>query len=414
MSAGSSPRCAKYWRNGAPADCADGRAAWGDENDDRFSHSRSLSRLHATRNLRVAGANFKFQSESPIDTMIIDGTSITSNTRPYVIAEMSGNHNGDISRAKLLVEAAKWAGASAVKLQTYRADTITIRSDRPEFRISSGLWAGRTLYELYEEAHTPWDWHADLFAYGRELGIAVFSSPFDTTAVDFLESLGAPAYKIASPEIIDWGLLERVAGTGKPVIVSSGMASDDEIAEALHVLASNGARDCLLLHCISAYPTPIADAQLSRIPYLAERFGVPVGLSDHTMGNTVAVAAVALGAVAVEKHFTLARVDGGVDSAFSLEKQELKDFCSALASVHAALRSDPTVRPASEEDTRAFRRSLYFVRSLKAGQQIVPADVKSIRPGLGLAPRHLSRILGKRAAVDIPAGVPADWTLISD
>lgn len=325
---------------------------------------------------------------------------------------MSGNHNGDINRAKKLIEAARWAGAAAVKLQTYRADTITIRSDRPEFRISSGLWAGRTLYDLYEEAHTPWEWHAELFDHARELGITVFSSPFDGTAVDFLEKLGAPAYKIASAEIVDWGLIERIAGTRKPVILSSGMASDGELQEALHILRQNGSGDCLLLHCISAYPTPVAEAQLSRIPYLADRFGVQTGLSDHTMGATAAVAAVALGAVAVEKHFTLARADGGVDSAFSLEREELKEFCETLSGVHRALRSDVHSRPASEEETRAFRRSLYFVRPLKAGQVICGEDVKSIRPGLGLPPRHLREIIGKKAMSDIPAGVPVAWALI--
>jgi N-acetylneuraminate synthase len=342
----------------------------------------------------------------------IDGTLISLDSKPYVIAEMSGNHNGDINRAKTLIEAARWAGASAVKLQTYRADTITIKSDRPEFRIASGLWAGRTLYELYEEAHTPWEWHAELFNHARGLGITVFSSPFDETAVDFLESLGAPAYKIASAEIVDWGLIEKIASTGKPVILSSGMASDLELEEALNVLRSNGAGDCLLLHCISAYPTPVAEAQLSRIPYLSDRFGVQIGLSDHTMGATAAVAAVALGAVAVEKHFTLARADGGVDSAFSLEREELKDFCETLSGVHIAVHSDVHSRPASEEETRAFRRSLYFVRPLKAGQVVAPQDVKSIRPGLGLPPRHLREIVGRKVISDIPAGVPVEWSMI--
>lgn len=342
--------------------------------------------------------------------MEIDLISISAEARPYVIAEMSGNHNGDIERAKRLIEAAKWAGASAVKLQTYRADTITIRSDRPEFKISSGLWAGRTLYELYEEAHTPWEWHAQLFEHARRLGITVFSSPFDNTAVDFLEGLGAPAYKIASAEIVDWGLIERVAGTGKPVILSSGMASDQELQDALNILRTNGAGECLLLHCISAYPTPIAESQLSRIPYLADRFGIQVGLSDHTMGDVCAAVAVALGAVAVEKHFTLARADGGVDSAFSLEREELKDFCAKLAGVHAAVHGDVHSRPSSEEETRAFRRSLYFVRPVEAGQEISTADIKSIRPGLGLLPRHLKDIIGRTAAVSIPAGIPVEWS----
>jgi pseudaminic acid synthase len=345
--------------------------------------------------------------------MKIDDTLISRETKPYVIAEMSGNHNGDIDRAKCLIEAAKWAGASAVKLQTYRADTITIRSNRPEFQIASGLWAGRTLYELYEEAHTPWEWHAELFSYARSLGITLFSSPFDDTAVDFLEQLGTPAYKIASAEIVDWGLIERIASTGKPVIMSSGMASDQELREALHVLRGNGAGECLLLHCISAYPTPVADAQLNRIPYLAERFGTQIGLSDHTMGATAAIAAVALGAVAIEKHFTLARADGGVDSSFSLEREELRDFCGTLLGVHTALHGDIHARPPSEEETRAFRRSLYFVRPLKAGQTISRNDVKSIRPGLGLPPRYMKEIIGREVTTDVAAGIPVEWKQIS-
>lgn len=346
--------------------------------------------------------------------MQINNRMISRTEKPYVIAEMSGNHNGDINRALSLIEAAAWAGADAVKLQTYRADTITIRSDRPEFKIDTGLWAGRTLYELYEEAHTPWDWHKVLFERARELEITIFSSPFDETAVDFLEDLDAPAYKIASAEIIDWGLIERIAATGKPVIISSGMATDTELGEALNVLRTCGARDIVMLHCISAYPTPLADAGLRRIPYLADKFGIHAGLSDHTMGEAAAIAAVALGAVVVEKHFTLARADGGVDSAFSLEKEELKSFCDTLAGVHAAIQSAPEQRPDSEEETRSFRRSLYFVRALKAGQTITREDVKSIRPGLGLLPRHLKEIVGKKASADIPAGIPTEWALIGE
>jgi pseudaminic acid synthase len=346
--------------------------------------------------------------------MQIANRSVSHKASPFVIAEMSGNHNGDINRAKKLIEVAKWAGADAVKLQTYLPDTITIRSDRPEFRINSGLWKGRTLYELYEEAHTPWEWHAELFAHAERVGIILFSAPFDATAVDLLESLNAPAYKIASAEVIDWGLLERVASPGKPVIVSSGMATDQELEEALNILKTNGASNVVLLHCISSYPAPLAETNLRRIPYLADKFQVLTGLSDHTMGKTAAIAAVALGAVIVEKHFTLAREDGGVDASFSLEEEELKDLCHTLVEVHASLQGNVVERPASETETRLFRRSLYFIRSLKAGQEITREDLKSIRPGAGLLPRHLKDIIGKKAAADIQAGTPTAWSLIKD
>lgn len=353
------------------------------------------------------------QGETRLDVTIA-GRTISKANAPYVIAELSGNHNGDIERAKRLIDAAKWAGADAVKLQTYRPDTITIQSDRPEFQIDSGLWAGRTLYELYEEAHTPWDWHADLFRHAADQGLTIFSSPFDRTAVDLLESLKAPAYKIASAEIVDWGLLEYVAATGKPIIISSGMATDDELDEALTVLRTSGATEIVLLHCISAYPTPLSDANLHRIAYLADRFGVLTGLSDHTMGDIAALAATALGATVIEKHFTLSRADGGVDSAFSLEKEELKQMCSAVKSAHASLGERQPPRPASESETRKFRRSLYFVQDIRAGEVIAPEAVKSIRPGLGLAPRHLKDLIGKTARVDITAGTPTDWSLVSE
>lgn len=260
----------------------------------------------------------------------ISGRSIGSDYPPYVIAEMSGNHNGDINRAKELIKAASAANADAVKLQTYTADTITIASKRPEFQIKQGLWKGRSLHELYDEAHTPWEWHAELFEYGKSLGITVFSSPFDDTAVDFLEKLGAPAYKIASPEVIDWGLLKKVAETGKPVIISSGMASDKEMIDAIRVLREGGCNQIVALHCISAYPTPIEDSNLRRIIKLKEILGVETGLSDHSMGLTAASTSIALGACVVEKHFTLSRADGGVDSAFSLEQEELAEMCANL------------------------------------------------------------------------------------
>lgn len=338
---------------------------------------------------------------------------ISRAVRPYIIAEMSGNHNHDINRAKALIEAAAAAGADAVKLQTYRADTITIKSDRPEFRIPNGLWKGRTLYDLYEEAYTPWEWHAELFAHAKANNIAIFSSPFDATAVDFLADLGAPAYKIASPESIDWGLMEKVAGTGKPVILSTGMASNEEIGEAIEVLKSNGAGGIVVLHCISSYPAPTEQSHLRKIQRIAEKFDVLTGLSDHTMGVSVPVAAVALGAVMIEKHFTLKRADGGVDSAFSLEADELAELVRVTRSTFMALGDADADDIEAERMNRQFRRSIYFVADLPAGATIGPEHVKSIRPGLGLAPKHLREIIGRKTSAPIAYGTPTSWDLIS-
>jgi len=342
-------------------------------------------------------------------TMKIAGRPISPDHPPYVIAEMSGNHNGDINRARELIKAAKEAGADAVKLQTYTADTITIPSERPEFQITSGLWEGRSLHELYHEAHTPWEWHAPLFAYAKEIGITVFSSPFDPSAVDYLENLGAPAYKVASPEVIDWGLLKKIATTGKPVIISSGMATDQEMIEAIDVLRKAGCEQIVALHCISAYPTPLEQANLRRIEKLREILNVNTGLSDHSMGLTAASTAVALGACIVEKHFTLARADGGVDSAFSLEKEELANMCQNLKDVHNTLGNKNTELAPAEESTRQFRRSLYFVKDMKSGDVVTQENVRSIRPGMGLLPRYLDEILGKTINQDIGFGTPTDW-----
>jgi pseudaminic acid synthase len=342
----------------------------------------------------------------------IGNREVSRQAPPYIIAEMSGNHNHDIGRAKALIEAAARSGADAVKLQTYRADTITIRSERPEFRIGGGLWKGRTLYDLYEEAYTPWEWHGELFAYARSLGIDIFSSPFDATAVDFLENLDAPAYKIASPEAIDWGLMEKVAGTGKPVILSTGMASNEEIAEAINVLRSNGATNLVVLHCISSYPAPTDQANLAKIRSIAEKFGVMTGLSDHTMGLEVPIAATALGAVVIEKHFTLKRADGGVDSAFSLEADELAELVRTTRLTAKALGNPEADDIEAERDNRQFRRSLYFVADLPVGSEIQPEHVKSIRPGLGLPPKHLREIIGRKTKAPVAYGTPTSWDLI--
>jgi pseudaminic acid synthase len=342
----------------------------------------------------------------------IVGRPIGPGQPPYVIAELSGNHNGRIERAFALMEAAKAAGADAVKLQTYTADTITLDHDGPEFLIEGGLWHGRRLYELYQEAHTPWEWHEALFDKGRELGITVFSTPFDPTAVDFLEQLAVPAYKIASFEIIDLPLIQRVARTGKPLIVSTGMATLLEIGEAVDTARSAGCRDLVLLHCVSGYPTPPEELNLKTIPDLAARFGVPVGLSDHTLGTAVAVTATALGALAVEKHVTLRRADGGPDAAFSLEPEELERLVEECRIAQASLgRADYSRKP-SESVSAQHRRSLYAVRDIRAGEPFTSENVRSIRPGFGLPPKLLPQVLGRRAIRDIRRGEALSLELI--
>lgn len=344
----------------------------------------------------------------------IAGRKIGPGHPPYIVAEMSGNHNGDLARALRLIDAAKAADADAVKLQTYTADTITIDHDGPDFTIEGGLWNGRTLHELYREAHTPWEWHEALFDHARNIGLAIFSAPFDPTAVDLLERLDAPAYKIASFELIDLPLIQKVAATGKPLILSTGTATLSEIEEAVAAARQTGLRDIAVLHCVSGYPTPPAEANVRTVPDLARRFGLVTGLSDHTMGTAVAVASVALGAAIVEKHFTLSRADGGPDAAFSLEPAELKALVEDCRAAHAALGQAGYELKASESGNLIFRRSLYAVADIAAGETLTESNVRSIRPGHGLPPKHLPQVLGRRARTAIRRGTPLSWPLIGD
>ncbi|TMP82950.1 pseudaminic acid synthase [Pseudoalteromonas phenolica] len=343
----------------------------------------------------------------------IDNTYIGEGFSPYIIAEMSGNHNGDINRAKELIKQAKQAGASAVKMQTYTANTMTIDCDKADFQIDGGLWDGKNLYQLYEWAHTPWDWHQALFSYANNLDITLFSSPFDETAVDFLESLNAPAYKIASFELVDHPLIAKVAKTKKPMILSTGMATYDEIAEAIQVAKDNGNEELIVLHCISGYPTPIAESNLSTITKLKQDFGVQVGLSDHTLGTTAAVAATALGATVIEKHFTLKRADGGPDAAFSLEPNELQQLCSTTKDAWLSLGQANYELKKAETANLQFRRSIYVVEDIKKGEAFNERNIRRIRPGFGLAPKHYESIIGAIAEQDIAKGTPMQWELVN-
>lgn len=347
------------------------------------------------------------------NTIEIAGRVIGEGQSPYLVAEISANHNGDRGRALALIDAAHEAGADAVKLQTYTADTITLDHDGPGFIIEDGPWAGRKLHDLYAEASTPWDWHEALFARGAELGLTVFSSPFDPSSIDFLESLDCPAYKIASFELVDIQLIERAAATGKPLVMSTGMASPDEIGEAVAAAQRGGAGGVVLLHCVSAYPAAMSEMNLRAIRSLAERFKVPVGLSDHSLGSTAAIAATSLGAVLIEKHFTLRRSDGGPDAEFSAEPDELRALASDIRGTWQALGTGGFERPGGESAQAPLRRSLYAVADIAAGEMLTPANVRSIRPGGGIAPRHIGDVLGRVAAEPISRGTPLRWDLLS-
>lgn len=342
----------------------------------------------------------------------IAGRKIGADHSPYVICELSGNHNGSLERCLTMVDAAADTGCDAIKIQTYTADTITLDVDRPEFKIHGGLWDGRTLYELYEEAHTPFEWHAAIFERARQRGVTIFSSPFDETAVDLLDSLGAPAFKIASFEAVDLPLIKYAASKGKPLIISTGMANLTEMQTALDTALMAGAPGVLLLHCVSSYPATFADANVRTVPDMAARFGCPIGLSDHTPGTAASVAAVSLGACAVEKHFTLARADGGPDAAFSLEPAEFKALVDDTKNAWAALGRAHYDVLGSEATSLLFRRSLYVTADVKAGEPLTRANVRSVRPGNGLPPADLDKVLAGKAARDLTRGEPLDWSMV--
>lgn len=342
----------------------------------------------------------------------IAGRHIGADYSPYVIAELSANHNGRLDTALRIIEEAKKAGADAVKLQTYTADTITLNCDSEEFQIHGGLWDGKTLYQLYQEAHMPWDWHKPLFDYARQLEITIFSSPFDNTAVDLLEDLNAPAYKIASFEAVDLPLIKYVASTGKPMIISTGMADAEEIQEAIDAAREGGCKELALLHCVSGYPAPAEDYNLRTIPDMIERFGLVTGLSDHTLDNTTAIVSVAMGASIIEKHFTLDRNGGGPDDSFSLEPAELAALCRDSKTAWAALGRVDYGCKSSEQGNVKFRRSLYFVKDLKAGDVITEDAVRSVRPGFGLPPKYIAKVIGKKVKLDIKANTRLDEKFI--
>lgn len=345
-------------------------------------------------------------------SITIAGRKIGADFAPYVIAEMSANHNGSLETAFKIIEQAKQAGADALKIQTYRPDTITLKSDLPDFQIKGGLWGGKTLYELYEWAHTPWEWHAPLFDYARRIGITIFSSPFDSTAVDLLEELNAPAYKIASFEAVDLPLIKYVASTGKPMIISTGMADAEEIQEAIEAAREGGCKELAILHCVSGYPAPAEDYNLRTIPDMIQRFGLVTGLSDHTLDNTTAITSVALGASIIEKHFTLDRSGGGPDDSFSLEPKELEALCRDSKTAWAALGRVDYGRKSSEQGNVQFRRSLYFIKDLKAGDRVTFDSIRSVRPGFGAAPRYFEFVIGKRLVCDVKKNTPVSLDIL--
>lgn len=343
--------------------------------------------------------------------LTIDKREVGLSQPPYIIAELSANHGGSLERAKQSITAAAEVGAHAVKIQTYTADTMTIDCDREDFMIRGGLWDGYKLYDLYKEAETPYEWHAELFSHACNVGITLFSTPFDETAVELLQSLNAPAYKIASFELVDLPLIECAAKTGKPLLMSTGMASEKEISEALETARVSGAKDILLFHCISSYPAPLDQANLIMVRTLRDRFNVEVGLSDHTIGPMASIASVALGAVAIEKHFIISRLEKGPDSEFSIEPSELKELVINSEMAWRSLGDASFTRGEAESVNLRYRRSLYFVRSLREGAVVQEGDIKSVRPGFGLSPGYIKKIVGKRLLTSVDCGTPVKLDL---
>ena len=344
----------------------------------------------------------------------INGRKIGPGQPTYIVAEMSGNHNHDFDRAIAIVKMAKENGADAIKLQTYTPDTMTIDCDEPAFILpNTNTWGGTSLYNLYKTAYTPWEWQADLIRACDEVGIDCFSTPFDATAVDFLEDLGVPAFKVASFEVMDLPLLRKIARTGKPIIMSTGMATMAQIDEAMQTVRAEGAKQVLLLNCASAYPAPPDTLNLRNIPHMAATWGTPVGLSDHSLGIEAAIASVALGACLIEKHVTLARADGGPDAAFSLEPAELKALTSGVKIVEEALGAVRYGASDIEKGNVVFQRSIFAVRDITSGEELTEENTRVIRPGNGLAPRHYDEVIGHRAARDIRRGTPLDWFMVS-
>jgi N-acetylneuraminate synthase len=342
----------------------------------------------------------------------INDRKIGDNSPPYIIAELSANHNGDINKALKIIKEAKQAGANAVKIQTYTPDTITINCHSENFQIHGGLWDGLTLYELYKKAYTPWEWHKSLFDYAQKLGITIFSSPFDFTAVDLLEDLQTPAYKVASFEIVDLPLIKYIAQTHKPMIISTGMANDTEILEAVETAKEGGCKQIAILHCVSSYPAEAKDYNLRTLVDMQQRFSLPTGLSDHTLSNTTAITAVALGACIIEKHFTLDRNNGGPDDSFSLEPKDFTTLCQETRTAWEALGEINYGRKNSEQGNIKFRRSLYAVKDIKKGDLFTHENIRSIRPGNGIAPKYLDSFIGKTAKEDINFGTPLQLKML--
>lgn len=343
--------------------------------------------------------------------MEINEVTISEKNSPYIIAELSANHNGSLEKALKSIKAAKEAGANAVKIQTYTADTMTIKSNKKDFLIEGGIWDGYQLHQLYDEAHTPYEWHQDLFKYAKDIGITLFSTPFDETAVELLESLNTPAYKIASFELTDLPLIKLVSQTKKPLLMSTGMATENEIEEAINTAKENGCKSILIFHCVSSYPALTEKSNLSYIKHLKDTYKIEVGLSDHTLNNSAVISAITLGASAIEKHFTIDKTKGA-DGEFSLDVKELKDLVKTAKTAWLSIGNGKNNRSSSELENRKFRRSIYFIRDLKAGSLITNKDIKRIRPAYGLAPKYYEYILGTKLLKNVEPGDPVTWDCI--